>query len=135
MHIDLGGGWWVLIWVFGWAAWSYVEDREHNKKRLAVYDLIHKERLHAMDKGLPAPELPPYQIDEPEAPQRESLPWRSLAGWGIVCAVTGIGSALAIWMLNNNTARSYWPLGTIPLWVGLGLLACSWLFRRTAARR
>lgn len=49
MHIDTG----ILtlaLWLFLWAAWSWLEDREHNKVQLTVLGWMHRERMLAMAK-------------------------------------------------------------------------------------
>ena len=131
MKIGLGdSGLWILIWVFGWAIVWYLHYREETKKRLKVFDLIHKERLIAMEKGLPYPELPPYEMDEPEPVETESLPWKTVTGVGAAVLLTGFGCVAALLMIQLPAWHVFWPLGTIPVWIGFGLLACAWVFRR-----
>ena len=73
-------------------------------------ELQHKERLHAMEKGIPLP----------EEPRRERKPvYSARRAGGLV--MTGIGAALTIGMWTVEGADAgVW--GFIPLFIGIGLL-------------
>ena len=53
MGHSIGDGLIVLAIAFGLVAWLYLRSRERQKRMEAV----HQERLAAMDKGIPLPEL------------------------------------------------------------------------------
>ena len=79
-------------------------------------DLEHRERLIAMEKGIPLPE-PPAACIKPVKPQR---PIHSLRrAWGLV--FVGIGLALAI-SLAAVTEAKHGTWGMMPLFIGLGLI-------------
>lgn len=79
-------------------------------------DLEHRERLIAMEKGIPLPE-PPAVPQKPEKPQRPVYTLRR--AWGLV--FVGIGLALAI-ILASVTEFKYGTWGMLPLFIGLGLI-------------
>ena len=81
-------------------------------------DLAHRERLIALEKGIPLPEPPEVQRKPVHAGRRAN---------GLV--MTGIGLALfvALW-LSNGLHDAGWAL--IPLFIGIGLLVASFLDKR-----
>lgn len=56
----------VLLWVFGWVILLLVAWHLRGLRRRHQLELAHKERMMAMEKGIPLPELPPH--DEPGRP-------------------------------------------------------------------
>lgn len=106
------------IWVFGWAIVMYLFHRNATRKRLHQLDLIHKERLHAIDKGVPYPELPPYEPEEPAAPVPTGRPasWFRAAG---ALSITGGSGLLAALMLMKDRN---WPVALILIFLGAGFL-------------
>ena len=123
--------WTGIIWSFGIAAfWILVWHlrAERKQKRL---EMIHQERMLAMEKGIPLPELPEF----PEArlaPRRASA-WgpanpRWLLGVGVVFILVGLGTSLAYYLAGDaELARSaqvarVWPFGLIGVAAGLGFI-------------
>jgi hypothetical protein len=91
----------------------YLKYRE-KQNRLEV---IHLERLAAMDKGIPLPELP---IDPPIAQKRPD-PHIPLI-LGMVLLTFGAGSMIALALISSVENRAYWPLPLPLAMVGLGLM-------------
>lgn len=81
-------------------------------------DILHQERLAAMDKGIPLPELP---LDPASAPKREDP--RELLLHGIVWTALGGGAMMAFlllgWRVNDHPL---WPLPLPLALLGLGLI-------------
>ncbi len=89
-------------------------------------EIIHQERLVAMDKGIPLPELP---IDPPiieKAPNPRILPLL-----GIALMAVGGGSMIALSLLPSLESRAFWPIPLPVAMMGLGLL----LYHLLAANR
>lgn len=81
-------------------------------------DLEHRERITAMEKGLPLPETPPEHRKPVHSSRRAS---------GLV--MTGIG--LSVWIAISAAEggrEGVW--GLIPLFIGLGLIIASVLDKR-----
>ena len=83
------------------------------KRRL---EIIHQERLAAMDKGIPLPELP---LDPPRI-QKGPDPRATLVH-GIVWTTLGIGSMLAL-ALVGSPGPAFWPLPLPLAFMGIGLI-------------
>ncbi len=79
-------------------------------------DLDHRERLLAMEKGIPLPE-PPAVREKPEKTQRPIHSLRRASGLVFV----GIGLALMV-ILSSVTALRYGAWGVLPLFIGIGLI-------------
>lgn len=84
-------------------------------------DLDHKERLVALEKGLPLPEPPEKETRPVHAARR---------AWGLVWA--GIGLALTIALATNPESADVnaWAWGLIPLFIGVGLLIAAVLDKK-----
>lgn len=82
-------------------------------------DLEHKERLVAMEKGLPLPEP---ERDEPK-PVHSGRRATGLVMFGIGLAVT-----IALWATPD--AREAWGWGLVPLLIGVGLIIAAILDKK-----
>jgi hypothetical protein len=78
-------------------------------------ELIHKERLVAMEKGMPIP-------DEPVKPRRPAF--MTLRVWGFVLVLLGIALVIAIGATTAGAGYGFYHglWGLIPLTIGAGLL-------------
>ncbi len=82
-------------------------------------DLEHRERILAMEKGLPLP------ADAPAKPERPRYSSRRANG----LVLTGIGVALTIAMwVEDGGSTGVW--GLIPLFIGIGLLIAAHLDKK-----
>lgn len=81
-------------------------------------DLEHRERLTAMEKGLPVP-------DPLQKPVRRVHSSRRASG----LVMTGIGIALTVGMVGADGFDDGW-VGLIPLLIGIGLLIAAHLDKR-----
>jgi hypothetical protein len=122
------------IWVFGWAIIIYLFHRERTKRDMHVYDLIHKERALAIEKGVPYPELPPYEEAGKSAPHRP-ISMRAVAAAGILLILAGCGVITSLLIIENRDLRQHWPFGLIPAFAGAGCLLIAWLNRSRDASR
>jgi hypothetical protein len=117
----------ALVWVFGWAIFFLLVYVIRVWRRQKKLELIHKERMIAMEKGIPLPELPDY-----ETPPRRSVwaeSFRSYAnsnprmplGFGAICIMSGIGTSLALFLSGDPYHRQVWSFGLIGIFFGFGL--------------
>ena len=105
------------------AAVFYLVIRHQNLQRYRIrLEMIQKERLAAMEKGVPMPELPDY-----ERPPRAAFAWTSRLsprwplGLGAVLIFGGAGTTLALYLSHEPYHNQVWSMGLIPIFVGFGL--------------
>jgi len=115
----------VLTWVFGWAIIILVFIFLRNKKRQKTLELIHKERLAAMEKGIPMPEWPDYDINGKSSlieniKELRSRDPKTHLGVGALLVMIGAGICLAFYLAGITGLRAVWPLGLIVVFVGIG---------------
>jgi hypothetical protein len=84
------------------------------KKKRAIYELHHRERLAAIDKGMEVPALPPELFD---GGQKARGPGNYLLR-GLIWSAVGIGILIALRSHDEDVAT----LGVIPLLVGIAYL-------------
>lgn len=103
----------VLALVAGFLGYQFLKSRERQRRM----EILHAERLAAMDKGIPLPELP---FDPPpEAWKRPPDPTVPLA-IGIVLAAFGIGAMAMLAILAAD--KPYWAVPLPIALMGLGLV-------------
>jgi hypothetical protein len=122
--------WMAPIWAFGSFLILYLFHREKTKVRKQVNEQIHKERMAAIEKGLPYPELPPYNFEEEEQPMHvthhRSNP-RMMLVFAALLITGGFGSICGMIISENPAARQNWSLGLIPMFMGVGALLGAWI--------
>lgn len=108
------------------------------QQRLA--ELAQRERILAIEKGLDVSQLPPL------LPQRYDM--TAIAGYaprtsalrkvqalmisGVVMLGIGISLGLMLLLLPDGEASAAWPVGIMPMFVGIALLIAARLVRRGA---
>ena len=121
-----------IFWVFGWAAFVLIILYMRNKKRQKALELIHKERMAAMEKGIPMPEWPDYAINGKGALSEDLMcekgdnPKGAL-GAGAILIMIGAGMCLAFYLWP--AVRQVWPIGLIVVFTGIGVLLSYFLTR------
>jgi hypothetical protein len=102
MGHSLGDGIIVLALAFGFVAYFYFRHNE----RVRRLEVIHQERLAAMDKGIPLPELP---IDPPRVPNPPDP--RDILIHGLVWTAFGVGGMAALILMGPfENGMTLWPL-------------------------
>ena len=113
----------LLVWLFQW-----LKQRE----RMRIYELIHRERTQAIDKGLPYPELPPYLIEKEEKEESQvRKPFGTSQLIGFACILI-LGGAAAMWAMRNSGEEYHqrvWTMGAVPVALGFGLIVYAALNR------
>lgn len=111
--------------------------RHQNLQRYRIrLEVIQKERLVAMEKGLPMPELPDYdQADARRFSETLALADRVNPRWplgaGAILLFGGAGTSLALYLSGEPYHNRVWSMGLIPVFVGLGLFLHYRLTRTT----
>jgi hypothetical protein len=98
-------------------------------KRLAQREMIHRERMAALEKGVALPELP---ADPAPAGASDHLTRAARLG-GLVLLFGGIGLTAALFFIPLDPAledlHHMASMGLLPFFIGLGLLLYTWLDR------
>ena len=105
---------------------EYLKSRERRRR----LEILHAERLTAMDKGIPLPEVPPDPLVSLLArtePPADPAFWTVI---GIIVGALGLGSMIAFSLVPRT--QPYWPLPLPFALIGLGLLLYSVLASRRA---
>jgi hypothetical protein len=111
------------------AAAFYLIVRHQNLQRYRIrLELIQKERLIAMEKGIPMPELPDYDdTTKPSAVASVIAQMRVNPKWplgvGAILIFGGIGTTIALRLSQEAYHYRVWSMGLIPIAVGFGLFA------------
>ena len=105
----------------------YLIIRHQNLQRYRIrLELIQKERLIAMEKGIPMPELPDYD-GRPSAVTSLAAQLRLNPRWplglGAILVFGGIGTTIALRLSQEAYHYRVWSMGLIPIFVGFGLFA------------
>lgn len=110
-----------LAWVFG-AASIFLFIKVLNTRRYQIkLDFIHRERLAAMEKGIPLPELPEYDKPAMTLMNFVRLNPRWPLGAGATLMLGGIGLGLALRLSGDGYHQQVWSFCFIPIFLGVGL--------------
>lgn len=118
----------VLVWIFGWATIWYLRRNAVESRSLKLRELLHRERMAALDKGVPLPEIPadeevPPAWLRPEAERmRTAWLWRMALVLGLLALFTGIGMCAGFYWAPDRNFHAMWSIGMIPAMAGVGLL-------------
>src|SRR4051812_43858496 len=110
---SIGDGIVVVGLAAAFLGYTYLKFREKQH----YLDMLHAERLAAIEKGIPLPELPvePLFVKTDRPPD-----FRVGLLIGIVLVCFGLGSMLALWLLPES--RTYWPAPLPVAFIGGGLI-------------
>ncbi len=115
-----------LFWIFGWMTIFIVIWQLRARARQKKLELIHQERMLAMEKGIPLPELPELPQETGGASFKEM--WRAQAtnpkwalGVGAIFICLGFGISLALFLSGDDYHQQVWPFGFISVFLGFGL--------------
>ena len=92
-------------------AWMFFKHKERQRR----LEIIHTERLAAMDKGIPLPELPLEAHSIPKV-----FDPRPTLIHGIVWTALAFGAVVALFIIPNGVA--FWALPLPLLFLGIGLI-------------
>ncbi len=118
-----------VIWVFGFVAVMLIVWNMRNKRRMEKLQMIHQERMAAMEKGVPLPEFP--EIEDVPVQMKSTLNPRWPLGLGAVFIMAGIGTSIA--MRLGQGFEEIWSFGFIGVFLGFGLILYYFLTRAPEA--
>jgi hypothetical protein len=120
MSNTIGDGIVALALAAGIVGYGYVTQQSRQKR----LELIHQERLVAMEKGIPLPEFPLEPASAPRVPDTNVI-----AILGIVLLSLSLGAMIALFLNPPARAAGVW-ISPLPLtFLGVGLLAFHFLKR------
>jgi len=128
-----GGAWVLAIILLG-----IIGDGIRQKRKLAVQEMLQKERLAAMDKGLPLPEWDADMLDDGGGPMASEEVHARRLQWlrfitlclGLVLIFGGFGFMFAFELSDMREFQRLTSLGVVPVFTGAGLLLFSYLSRK-----
>jgi hypothetical protein len=120
MSYTVGDGMVTLAVAAGIVGYVYV-THQSRRKRL---EIIHQERLAAMEKGIPLPEFPLEPERKPHVPDPTVLPIL-----GIVLLSLSVGAMIALPQLLTAPSQGLWVAPLPFAFLGVGLLAFHFLKR------
>jgi len=125
----------ITLLILGLFGAAILRRHLHQAKLLRLRESLPKERMAAMEHDLPVPEADSTRIESLLAdgggadrnPDRQSgagVHWVRLAarGRGLTCLFGGAGVMPGFYFVNDPEASGMWPLGLIPVLIGVGLL-------------
>lgn len=131
---------WVLIVVFTLALWAGLAiwaRHLRERKRLAVREMIHQERMVALEKGAQLSELPADLAGgtDPEKETETGGQWvqRGALAGAFILILGGMGLSLSLALIPQTPElgdlHDMAALGGVPVLIGLGLLLYTWVDR------
>jgi hypothetical protein len=114
-----------LFWVFGWLTIILVAWHLRGLRRQRLLELAHKERMLALEKGVPLAELPEDGGARPgpaEVMASLRINPRWPLGLGGLAVMVGVGVSLALALSGEAEHNRVWSFGLIFVFLGLGLM-------------
>lgn len=130
--IDSGMGWAIfgVTFIFIFILIGILAESQRQKSKLARQELLQRERLAAIDNGIPLPDWDTAMLDDDgslvstaEAHERRKQWFRLLTFClGLFLCFAGFGMLLAFNIGDDNDFRDIATVGAIPVMAGIGLL-------------
>jgi hypothetical protein len=118
MNNTIGDGMVALALAWGIVGYLYVTHRSRQKR----IEIVHQERMAAMEKGIPLPEFPLEPARERRQPDPTVLPIL-----GPVLLSLSVGAMIALYLMLPAPSHSVW-VAPLPLtFLGVGLIAFHFL--------
>jgi len=121
MSYTIGDGSVVLALAAGIVGYVYVKHQSRQKR----LEIIHQERMAAMEKGIPLPEFPL----EPEKAPRGSDPDNVIPILGTVLLSLSFGAMVVAYLNLPAASHSMWVAPLPFTFLGVGLIAFHFLKR------
>ncbi len=120
----------AVILAFIWGR-QYLKLRKRHLER----EMLHRERLLAMEKGIPLPEFPTL-AEEPSGSLLDylsgsiAIPKLAL-GCGLILIFGGAGMVAAFLIVPDSELHKVWSVGLIPGFIGVGFVLYYLFIRRS----
>lgn len=117
-----------VFFIFGLIGFGLVRKSLADRERLQVREMIHRERMAAMEKGLPIDEIKLEDTAMPEitmtSSRADTVTWIRFTALflGLAFFFGGIGMTVAFRIAPDYGFNEIWSIGLIPALTGLGLL-------------
>jgi hypothetical protein len=122
MSYTVGDGSVVLALAVGVVGYLYVKHQSQQKK----IEIIHQERMAAMEKGIPLPEFPLERRPGPH----QSDPDNVIPILGTVLFTLSVGTMIVLYLTLESVSHSFW-ISPLPFtFLGMGLIAFHFLQRK-----
>lgn len=121
-NYSIGDGMVALALAAGIVAWLYFK---HDGRRRRL-EIIHQERMAAMEKGIPLPEFPLDPSQQQKGPDPTVVPIL-----GTVLLTLSIGSMIVLYLNVADPHRGMWVAPLPFSFLGVGLIAFHFLNGRT----
>lgn len=118
MSATIGDGMTALALAGGIVGYTYVKHWGRQKR----IEIIHQERMAAMEKGIPLPEFPLELAQERRPPDPTDLPI-----WGTVFFSLSVGAMIVIYYLTLPASSHDWVAPLPFAFLGVGLIAFHFL--------
>ena len=123
----------VVALVLGLIGLNLLRRHLNEAKQLQLRKILHDERMKAMENGLSLPEaddaqlaglLGPVGTPQGRGALFAGVLWVRLVALclGAASVLGGAGTAIAMYLVPDQEVQPMWPLGLIPIFIGVGLL-------------
>jgi hypothetical protein len=125
----------IAILILGLFGARILRRHLREAKLLRLREISHKERVMAMERGLPVPNADAERIDSllgegegadasPDRMSSKSVHWIRLVSLalGLTFLFGGVGAVPGLYLQSNPEASGAWPVSLIPIFIGTGLL-------------
>ena len=137
----------IVILVLGLVGSSLLRRHLALARQLTLRQILHEERMKAMERGLDLPEASDLELarllgaSQGHGPNGKgwlssSMLWVRLVSLclGLAAFLGGIGTCIGLAITTAEKLYEYWALGLIPAFVGVGLLVFYAMSARLAAQ-
>jgi hypothetical protein len=116
----------LVLVIFGCVGYGMLKRYLLDQSLVKQREMVHKERITAMEKGLPIENLQSV-VESPTitSPSQEKvLVWVRLVSlfFGLFLILAGAGTCIAFYISELSDLRDAWSVGLIPVLAGVGLL-------------
>jgi hypothetical protein len=125
MSYTIGDGIVSLALAAGVVGYVYVTHQSRTKR----LEIIHEERMAAMEKGIPLPEFPLEAQSNQRIPDPNVLPLL-----GIVLLTLSIGAMIVLYQVLPPPSQGSWVAPLPLMFLGIGLLAFHFLKQDATGR-